>query len=64
MIARIFFRQETLDWWLQSASHRDNVLKADFAYAGFGYCFIADDRNHFHHYRVQVLGTSLPESGN
>jgi len=56
--------QETLDWWLQSESHRNNILKAEFAYTGFGYRFIATDCNHFHHYWVQVLGTSLPGSGN
>lgn len=50
---------DVIQWWLTSAAHRDNLLKAEFAEVGFGYCFIAQDRNSFHHYWVQVLGSRL-----
>lgn len=50
---------DVVAWWLSSKSHRENILKPEFAEVGFGYCFIAQDRNAFHHYWVQVLGTPL-----
>lgn len=48
---------EVVEWWLNSAPHRENILKPEFTDVGFGYCFIEQDRNSFHHYWVQVLGT-------
>ena len=51
--------QATFDWWLQSESHRGNILKPEFTAAGFGYCFIAQDTRNFHHYWVQVLASPL-----
>jgi uncharacterized protein YkwD len=51
--------QATFDWWMQSDSHRCNILKPEFTSAGFGYCFIAQDRRGFHHYWVQVLASPL-----
>ena len=56
--------QETIDWWLQSASHRDNILHTNFVHAGFGYCFVELDRNQFHHYWVMVLASPLPATEN
>jgi uncharacterized protein YkwD len=55
--------QETFDWWLQSAPHRDNMLKAEFTDIGFGYCFMQTDRNHFHHYWVMVLAAPMHNGG-
>jgi uncharacterized protein YkwD len=49
----------TFDWWMQSESHRGNILKPEFTAAGFGYCFIAQDALDFHHYWVQVLASPL-----
>lgn len=51
--------QATFDWWMQSEAHRDNILKAEFTVAGFGYRFIAQDQRSFHHYWVQVLASPL-----
>lgn len=51
--------EDVVQWWLTSAAHRDNLLKAEFTEVGFGYCFIAQDKNSFHHYWVQVLGAQL-----
>lgn len=46
---------DVIQWWLESAGHRANILKPEFSEVGFGYCFIAQDKNAFHHYWVQVL---------
>ncbi len=51
--------QAVIDWWLSSRSHRDNMLKAEFTDVGFGYYFIAQDKNQFHHYWVQVFASPL-----
>lgn len=51
--------EEVIAWWLTSAPHRENLLKMEFTDVGFGYCFIEQDKNSFHHYWVQVLGTQL-----
>lgn len=51
---------DVIDWWLSSESHRENILKPEFTEVGFGYCFIAQDKNSFHHYWVQVFGSPLP----
>jgi len=47
--------EAVVQWWLESDGHRANLLKPEFTEAGFGYCFIAQDKNSFHHYWVQVL---------
>ncbi len=52
---------EVIQWWLSSEPHRANILKAEFSDVGFGYCFIENDRNAFHHYWVQVLATRLSD---
>lgn len=49
--------REVFNWWMSSDSHRQNILKAEFTLTGFGYCYIANDRNSFHHYWVQVFGS-------
>ena len=51
---------EVMRWWLSSDGHRANILKPEFVETGFGYYFIAADRNVFHHYWVQVFATHLP----
>lgn len=51
--------QATFDWWMQSDSHRGNILKPEFSAAGFGYCLVTPDRRNFHHYWVQVLASPL-----
>ena len=54
--------QATFDWWMQSESHRGNILKPEFTAAGFGYCFIEQDSRSFHHYWVQVMASPLSGS--
>ncbi len=51
--------EAVVQWWLSSESHRANIVKPEFTETGFGYCYIARDRNSFHHYWVQVLGAPL-----
>lgn len=53
---------DVIAWWLSSDSHRDNILKPEFTDVGFGYCFIEQDKNSFHHYWVQVLASPLPRA--
>lgn len=52
---------DVIQWWLTSPAHRDNMLKPEFTDVGFGYCFIAQDKNSFHHYWVQVLAKQMNE---
>lgn len=47
-------------WWMTSAAHRDNIVKAEFNAMGLGYAYVADDRLGFHHYWVQVFAAPLP----
>lgn len=51
--------EHIVQWWLESEGHRMNILKPEFTEAGFGYCFIEQDKNSFHHYWVQVLAAPL-----
>ncbi len=51
--------EDVVQWWLESAGHRANILKAEFTETGFGYCFIEHDKNSFYHYWVQVSASPL-----
>lgn len=51
--------EDVFAWWMTSAGHRANILKAEFALTGFGYCFIEHDVRAFHHYWVQVFATEM-----
>lgn len=46
-------------WWMSSAGHRANILKAEYQLSGCGYAFVAVDARAFHHYWVQVFATRL-----
>src|SRR5688572_7138691 len=50
---------EVFNWWMTSSGHRANILKQEFTCVGFGYFHIAQDRNAFHHYWVQVFAAPL-----
>lgn len=45
----------TMQQWMNSAGHRDNILKAEYTEVGFGY--VADPNTPYRHYWVQVLGS-------
>lgn len=55
--------EAVVQWWLESAGHRANILQLEFIETGFGYCFIERDKNAFHHYWVQVLAAPLSPTG-
>lgn len=45
----------TMQQWMNSAGHRDNILKPEYTEVGFGY--VADENTPYRYYWVQVLGS-------
>ena len=46
----------TMQQWMNSAGHRDNILKPEYTEVGFGY--VADENTPYRYYWVQVLGST------
>lgn len=51
--------EEVFNWWMSSAGHRSNILKAEFSVMGLGYCYIEQDKLSFHYYWVHTFASPL-----
>ncbi|MCK5871705.1 MAG: CAP domain-containing protein [Methylococcales bacterium] len=51
---------ETMQQWMNSQGHRENILKAGYKAIGFGYT--SDQNSEYRHYWVQVFGGDVDQT--
>jgi hypothetical protein len=51
---------ETMNQWMNSQGHRENILRKEYQAIGFGYSF--DNTSEYEHYWVQVFGNKAEKS--
>ncbi len=51
--------QEAVKDWMNSVSHRENILNPNYEYMGLGHVYVSEDSNYYYDYWVQLFYTPL-----